>query len=196
MIYFSADTHFNHTNTLRREKRPFETKEEFDRYVINTWNSQVKKEDTIYVLGDFLNFNFEKGDSDSWIKSIYYPKKIKCDVVLIIGNNEERLIKKVFKGNFNLFKEFAINAGFKDVKREDFLEYNGYLFFLNHFPSKHKDNFINLFGHVHRSTGIYKPFGINVGCDLNYFKLYSIDEILDILQQKSIFWDDDIDVNA
>lgn len=196
MIYFTADTHFNHTNTLRREKRPFETKEEFDKYVINTWNNQVKKEDTIYVLGDFLNFNFEKGDSDSWIKSIYYPKKIKCDVILITGNNEERLIKKVFKGNFNLFKEFAINAGFKDVKREDFLEYNGYLFFLNHFPSKHKDNFINLFGHVHRSTGIYKPFGINVGCDLNYFKLYSIDEILDILQQKSIFWDDDIDVNA
>ena len=84
MIYFSTDTHFNYTNTLKREKRPFKAKEEFDGYVINIWNNQVKKEDTIYVLGDFLNFNFEKGDSDSWIKSIYYPKKIKCDVVLII----------------------------------------------------------------------------------------------------------------
>lgn len=196
MIYFSADTHFNHDNTLKRERRPFDTKEKFDKYVIDTWNSQVEKDDTIYVLGDFLNFNWERNDKYSWVKSIYYPRKLKCDVILIIGNNEERLIKKVFDNNFELFRTFAINAGFKDVKKEEILTYNNQRFFLNHYPSKHKKGFINLFGHVHRSTGLYKPFGLNVGCDLNYFKLYSFDEIIEILEQKSVFWDEDIDVNA
>ena len=42
-------------------------------------------------------------------------------------------------------------------------------FYFVHKPYDYKKEYINLFGHVHSSGGIYKPFGLNVGCDLYHF---------------------------
>ena len=39
--------------------------------------------------------------------------------------------------------------------------------------------------------GIYKSFGFNVGCDLNHFKLYSENDIKQLLKMKSLYWDKD-----
>lgn len=87
-----------------------------------------------------------------------------------------------------------MTLGFKDVKKEDFLVFNDKRFYLNHYPTNHKENFVNLFGHVHRARGIYRPFGLNVACASNYFKLHSLDDILDYLKQKELYWDTDENV--
>lgn len=53
MIYFTADTHFDHTNIIHFYGRKFETIEEMNETIINNWNKIVTNDDTIYHLGDF-----------------------------------------------------------------------------------------------------------------------------------------------
>lgn len=52
MIYFTADTHFCHSNVVRMENRPFQSVEEMDRTLIRNWNARVSPDDDIYILGD------------------------------------------------------------------------------------------------------------------------------------------------
>ena len=55
MIWFSSDHHFGHKNILEYTERKhyFKDIEEMDRILIDNWNKLVKKEDTVYYLGDF-----------------------------------------------------------------------------------------------------------------------------------------------
>lgn len=64
-------------------------------------------------------------------------------------------------------------------------------FYLIHKPKQHKENVLNLFGHSHRAIGLYKPFGFNIGCDLNHFRLYSEKDIQHLLNMKEKYWDKD-----
>ena len=57
--FFIADTHFGGENIRRYENRPFETAEEMDEKLIENWNRVVSEEDTVYVLGDFSEYNDE-----------------------------------------------------------------------------------------------------------------------------------------
>ena len=74
MYYFSSDTHFSDEQTLSLDNRPFKNTKAFDRFVIKTWNKQTKKDDTIFVIGDFVDCDGE--GFDSWEKSILYVKKL------------------------------------------------------------------------------------------------------------------------
>ena len=83
---FISDTHFGHTNIIPYCDRPFVSVEQMNRYMIQQWNSVVKKNDTVYHLGDFslcispeevkdivsqLNGNIRlvKGNHDTWNKN-------------------------------------------------------------------------------------------------------------------------------
>ena len=52
-IFYIADTHFGHDNIRKLSNRPFATVEEMDRAIIDNWNSKVKNDDDVYILGDF-----------------------------------------------------------------------------------------------------------------------------------------------
>ena len=105
MLYFTSDIHFNDEETLKMDNRPFKNSKKFGRHIIKTWNKQAKKHDTIYVIGDFVDCDGE--GFDSWKKSILYVKKVNASVILIIGNNEQRVIKYFFNNNFENFKMYC-----------------------------------------------------------------------------------------
>lgn len=189
MYYFTSDIHFNNEDTLRVEKRPFNSIREFDAKIIRLWNKQIKKEDVIYVIGDFMDCDSE--NSDSWIKAVSYVRKIKASVVLIVGNNEERIIKYYFDNDFEKFRVYCQEKGFKEVYKNLIIEFKNNKFYLTHEPKNYKEGFINLFGHVHKAMGVYKPFGFNVSCDLNYFRLLSENDILSYIDMKESYWDKD-----
>ena len=50
---YISDCHFGHKNVITFDKRPFETVEEMDAYIIKQWNSVVSNQDDVYILGDF-----------------------------------------------------------------------------------------------------------------------------------------------
>jgi len=187
MLFFTSDVHFNDQSTIDSDLRPFKSTKQFDKFIIKTWNKQTTKNDTIYCIGDFVDC--DNAQSDGWKIAIKYVKKLKAKVVLILGNNEERIIKYFFNNNFDEFKEYCLKLGFKDVEKNMIVKIRDKEFYCVHKPYDYNKAYLNLFGHVHASGGIYKPFGLNVGCDLYHFKLLSEDDIFHLLKKKEIYWD-------
>lgn len=80
-VFFTADTHFGSERTLTLSRRPFKTVKEMDETLINNWNSVVGKDDIVYHLGDFGNYEI--------------VKRLNGKVTLIWGNYElNEFIKK------------------------------------------------------------------------------------------------------
>ena len=56
-IFYVSDLHFGHFNILRYDNRPFANTHEMEDVITKHWNSRVRPDDTVYILGDV-----------SWIK--------------------------------------------------------------------------------------------------------------------------------
>ena len=97
-IWFVSDTHFGHVSVLyfhplRREACGITLEElqadknsaiaKHDQWLINKWNETVRKQDTVYFLGDF------------WLKNREYTenilKQLKGKKFLIRGNHDKSL---------------------------------------------------------------------------------------------------------
>ena len=59
----------------------------------------------------------------------------------------------------------------------------------------HSKEYLTLFWHVHHTCGLYKPFGFNVGTDLNHFRLYTENDIKWLEYEADKFWRKDLDTN-
>ena len=191
-IFFTADTHFSKVDikgVLERDFRPFKNLRQMEQRIIKIWNRQAGKNDIIYHLGDFVNYNHR--DRESYKSCFKLVKKIKAKVILILGNNEQRLMEEVFDNSFEDFKKYLLDVGFYDVIQDGiYMDISGTKFYLNHRPSKHKDDAINLFGHIHNSSFI-KRYGFNVGIDNVHFKLFSEEMIQEMLDRRK-FFDDEV----
>ena len=188
MQFFTSDTHFtlvDYEGTVLRDYRPFKSVSQMNKKIIQIWNKQAKKDDVIYHLGDFINYNLK--DKVSYKETFKFVKKIKAKVILILGNNEERLVKYEFNDDFESFKKYLIGLGFYDVVMGGmYANIGDQKFYLNHFPKNHKDGVINLFGHIHNCCFV-KKYGFNVGVDNHYFRLFSESDILDIVDKTKYF---------
>lgn len=182
MNFFTADTHFSGSNIIKRDNRPYRNFIEMDEDIIAKFNSKIScEEDILWHLGDFFNYN--GSDISSWTRGVYLVKELHCKVILIIGNNEERVIRDLFDNEFIYFREWCREIGFYDVMRDYIINIDGMPVYLNHYPSKHKNTMFNLFGHVHRNM-LACRYGINVGCDLSHFYPYSEPEIIKLINDK------------
>lgn len=202
MIYFTSDTHFGMDaySILKREMRPFANPAEYMHAQVEMWNIQAGEEDIIYHLGDFCNYNSAEKD---WKSGLQVVKVVKARIVLIIGNNEQRVLTNEFNDDFEEFKEYCMRLGFESVHKElDLTEAESIKLgreakrvYLVHRPIDCKEDCINLFGHTHRAGGLYRSYGLNVGTDLNHFRLFSRDDIAYLLSEKEKYWDTDETLN-
>ena len=167
-IFFTADMHFGHENMISfvdyngQKIRPFNTCQECDELMIENWNSMVKPQDKIYVLGDIC-FNKNLGDK-----------------IMPRLNGKKCLIR----GNHDNFKLSWYALWFYDVRGCHNLE--NYL--LTHIPV-HLDSKarfkMNIHGHLHRNI-VYKNeneikvpdvWYRNVCMDYNNYKPVSFEQI-------------------
>ena len=194
MYYFTGDLHWGSDDILFRENRPFANINDFIDFCIVNWNIQLTKDDVLWILGDFVNYNNHcKLSKDELSKILGIVKRLNCKIILIIGNGEERIIEELFNNNFEKFKSFCISAGITDVMYDAIIKMKGRKFYINHYPHKHRQDMLNLFAHTHRVTGLWKPYGLNLGCDLNHFRLFSETEVLRLIELKEKWWDVDVD---
>jgi len=159
-IFFSSDYHAYHTNICRGTSswesgyRDYNNPEEMTEIIINSINSTVGKNDTLYHIGD-LSFG---GLLNIW----RFRKQIVCEnLINICGNHDHHILKDSFIPNlekqhdviyevsdksryrvFNsektdgdvtardLFKEVHDGTGNKGIS----IEINGQKIILNHYP--------------------------------------------------------------
>lgn len=170
MKYFTSDLHFGHKNIIKYEGRPFGSVAEMDEALIQKWNSKVKKEDEVYILGDFGFVNGERANE--------LLDRLNGRKYLIKGNHDYSFLKdKNFdKTKFEWIKDYAC------------INDCGTILCMFHFPiavwDRQHHGAIHLYGHVHSNKDGHHPLlfkldnAYNVGCDVHNFEPVTLKEIL------------------
>ncbi|MBP5533338.1 MAG: metallophosphoesterase [Lachnospiraceae bacterium] len=144
MRFYIADLHFFH-DTLNREMdmRGFENEEKMNEYMIRQWNSRIRKNDEVMILGDF---SLGKGEETAEILNRLNGTKF-----LITGNHDKFVEDKKF--DTKLFRWIKPYEEVKDNKRKVILShypvfcYNGqYRLDTDGNPKTYM-----LYGHVHNT---------------------------------------------
>lgn len=176
--FFTSDTHFSSTRSLKYSCRPYKNKNEMDSDLIRKWNSKISANDTVYHLGDFGNFNI--------------VKKLNGKIIFILGDDEKEDLKNNYGGNFEKYKKMLLKKGFFDVVENNItVKIGGEIFNLTHKPLDCNKNIFNLFGHIH-STCKCKTFGLNVGIDCSNYFPYSDKEILFVFNAIQKHYDENV----
>lgn len=86
--FFISDTHFWHENALGFEGRDFSSVEEMNETIINNWNSRVKGNDTVYIMGDMF-YRAKPEDVEAVLLRLKGKKR------LVRGNHDGSWIDKI-----------------------------------------------------------------------------------------------------
>lgn len=177
--YFTSDMHFSHKRIVEFTNRGKETtQEDHDDWLIEVWNSTVKNEDKVFMLGDF-------SFSTTYDKVANQVSKLKGQKFFVKGNHdhsefmlrlkEERLIQEYYE--------------YKEIK---LLGNTAVLF---HFPiaSWHRQGYgsCHLHGHSHGGFTGTKGKMLDVGIDSSYnlygeHRLFSESDIQEYIQSQEI----------
>lgn len=174
MIYFTSDLHFCHNREFLFGPRGFTNVADMNAAIVERWNKKVKPEDEVYILGDLmLNDNVE---------GMRLLQCLNGKLHVILGNHDTEERIKLYKKLPNKIIEVAHALP---------LKYDGYHFFLCHYPTytaniddTHKtlkQRLICLYGHTHQQTNWFdnhNPFMYHVGLDSHNCTPVSIDEII------------------
>jgi calcineurin-like phosphoesterase family protein len=125
-IWFTCCPHIFHTKPFIWQKRGYNSFEEHANDIVHIINSYVKKDDTLFVLGDgFLNSTEEQ------VKKWW--KRINCDNIKYVFGNHEGSMKKIYK-------QEIINKHAKPERSDD------YLFYIEIYPLKVCDDKVEILG--------------------------------------------------
>jgi calcineurin-like phosphoesterase family protein len=168
-IWFTADTHFWHTNIISGLSdwgfRKFKNVEQMNDILIERWNTRVGKEDVVFHLGDFALCKV------SMMKDLV--SKLNGNIIIIKGNHDDP--KKLRRCGFSHVLIGTLEIVFKYRQKK-------YKVVLKHRPQKVKDTRFIICGHQHEKFKIKHTrdnVWINVGVDQwNYFPV-SLEEVLD-----------------
>jgi calcineurin-like phosphoesterase family protein len=181
MIYFSSDYHFNHDREFIYQARGFPNVEEMNEAIIQRHNEIVKPEDIIYVLGDLC---LGGGSEEALQKNKELIERLNGTLYIIRGNHDSDNRCKMYRSCKNV----------KRVTAAMYLNYNGYHFYLSHYPTltgnlekeSLKQCTINLYGHTHQEKNFYRdiPFMYHVGVDSHDCYPVSVDAAIAEMKAK------------
>ena len=164
MIWFTSDLHLGHRAAINMCGRPFESVEEMNDILIRNYNTCVKPQDTVYILGD-ITHRIPLLEANQLIRQLN-GKKILCK-----GNHDKNYDPALFEGIYD-FREIAVN---------------GVNISLMHYPlmswPKSRHGSIHLHGHMHNNEEYNLQQKMNkirrydVGVDANHFYPISIEQI-------------------
>jgi calcineurin-like phosphoesterase family protein len=218
--WFTSDLHYFHKNiagpkvsSWKSGYRNFENEVEMSQHIVSKINKSVKYEDTLWVLGDW---------SFSGIQNVWNLRKqltVK-NLHLILGNHDEHITKNkllpnvvsingsyISKDNPTIVGDPVFSRDiFTTVQNTAFESVNNVDIFMSHYkhniwPSSHK-GVIHLYGHSH-STAEHNVIGksMDVGIDNAYkilkeYRPFHLDEILNLMKNRNISFNDHHDKNT
>jgi calcineurin-like phosphoesterase family protein len=184
-LYFTSDTHYNHTNICRGVTRwtdaeditrDFKTLDQMNDRIVAGINAEVGQDDILFHLGDWSFGGFEMIEQ--------FRNRINCkNIHLILGNHDHHIERdrEGIRGLFisvNQYLELEVN------KQHNFV--------LMHYPimswNKMNDGVIHLHGHVHLPSDrrIGKGKMMDVGMDGNGMDPISLSKVLTLMNNRPI----------
>ena len=133
-------TFVSHNREFLYKPRGFDNVWDMNNAIVENWNKVVDIDDDIYVLGDLM-----LNDNDEGVRLI---KGLKGHIHIICGNHDTDARRALYANCYNVVEVV-------DAKR---LKYDGYHFFLSHYPClcanyddgrSLKKQCISLCGHTH-----------------------------------------------
>jgi calcineurin-like phosphoesterase family protein len=184
-LYFTSDTHYNHTNICRGTTRwidaeditrDFKTLDQMNDRIVNGINAEVGQDDILFHLGDWSFGGFESIPE--------FRDRINCNNIhLILGNHDHHIerdragIRSIF-ASVNQYLELEVN------KEHSFV--------LMHYPimswNSMNDGVIHLHGHVHLPPDrrIGKGKMMDVGVDGNGMDPISLNKVLTLMNNRPV----------
>ena len=181
-VWFVADTHFSHISTLyfhpwRRDACGLTLEDvqadknaaiaQHDEWLIEKWNSTVRKPDEIYILGDFCLGNGERAEE--------ILRQLKGRKHLILGNHDKSLrgLENYFESVSQIKEVKFTNNQFKFIDPEE-----TFCVELCHYPlltwNRRPHGTCMVHGHCHGSVNAWniesKELRIDVGLDAAEFE--------------------------
>ena len=175
-IWLTSDLHLCHDREFIYKPRGFDSVEDMNAAIVEFWNQTVRDGDTVYLLGDVMLKDNEVG--------LYLLSKLKGHIHIILGNHDTDVRRWLYASCPNVDQvSFATR-----------LKYDGYKFFLSHYPtitgSLEKDSLkkctCNFYGHTHQKNNFYQevPFMYHVGVNSHYNTPVCIDEAIEDMKKK------------
>jgi len=167
-IWFTSDTHFNHAKIIEYSSRPFSSLDAMNDALVDIWNAEVKRGDTVYHLGDFaLSWGKQHTDLiDRFLASLNGNKW------LIVGNHDrdevaknDRWIKVV------QYHEIKVDLGEPHKQRIVMSHYA-----MRVWNQMHRGAWM-LHGHSHGNLIDIGGLTMDVGVDCHNFRPIHLDEV-------------------
>ena len=175
-IWLTSDWHFGHDRDFVWKARGFASVEDMNEHIIAVHNAMVKPEDDVYVLGDLM-----LGDSEKGIECI---KRMNGKLHIVWGNHDtdNRKIK------------YALLPSVVENSHVIVLKYKKHHFYMSHYPTLtgnlEKESLtqmtLNLFGHTHQADNFYTdlPYMYHVGVDSHKCFPVNLDDIIKEMHDK------------
>ena len=171
MTYFTSDLHLGHANIIRFCNRPFADVDEMDETIIANWESRVREDDNVYILGDLMYR--AKAAPDDVLSRLPGRKH------LVVGNHDHTWLSRV-----------DISKHFVEVEDIIVLKTGGITMTLCHYPMlSWPHSFYGsymVFGHIHNSVQVDDGWEyirerermLNAGVDINGFYPVTFEEMV------------------
>lgn len=173
-IWLTSDWHFCHNKEFLYKPRGFETIDEMNEAILQRHNEVVSPNDTVYVLGDLVLNDLDKG--------IEYIKQLNGKINVILGNHDGDSRIEMYKSCPNIV----------NISRAELLKYKKYQFYLSHFPM-YMGNYDAqmsrawcIHGHTHSKNDFddNMPKNYNVNMDAHNCYPIEINKVLENIRNK------------
>ena len=169
MKFYTSDLHFDHSNMLEYEHRPWDTVEKMNEGLLFRINNKVGVNDELYILGDFTLRSTRSAVEE-------FRNGIICDHVHLITGNHDYFAKRAWASEL-----FESIQPYKEIYDE------GHKLILCHFPilywngMDNDEHSIHLYGHMHSRKDMQHPHpdAFNVGVDVNDWYPVTLKELLE-----------------
>ena len=180
-VWLTSDLHLHHKNVIKYSKRPFQDIDQMNEAFITNWNSCVKENDIVFILGDF-----SFGGSSAWNEVL---DKLNGKKYLILGNHDEKNLRQGYMSKF------------EKVEYMMHIYIDGQSIYLSHFPLlcfagayRGEESVWALSGHVHfndvadgkdvKRLKMFFPTQYDVGVDANNYRPISFSELKEKIDQQ------------
>lgn len=178
-IYLTSDLHLGHDREFIWKARGFNSIQQMNETIVETWNRTIDDDDDIYILGDVM-----LGSPDN----IHYVERLRGRIHIVLGNHDTAKREEMYRNLPNVVEVAEVGIRLKHKKHH---------FVLTHYPMMTgnldddgkglKARTINLCGHSHTADK-YQDMdkGIIYHCEVDAHNCYPI--LIDDIIQDLYSW--------